>query len=202
MIGQLLTAADALILDWDGTTADTTLANYRTLADVLDDYQVSLSYDWYLRHVGLSLPDTLALIRAEHRRLPPTDLLIHRCRDLRRATINDLMIVPATAQLLDRARQYRIPCAIASGTTRSLVDASIAALGLSRSFTAVITIEDVARGKPAPDLYLSAAARLGVAPARCLAVDDAAAGVAAILVAGMRCLTLRGGHLVSVEESQ
>jgi HAD superfamily hydrolase (TIGR01509 family) len=67
------------------------------------------------------------------------------------------------------------------------------------AFAAVVAREDVTHGKPAPDLYLAAARRLGVPPDRCLAVDDAREGVASARAASMHVITMVDGHLVSAD---
>jgi HAD superfamily hydrolase (TIGR01509 family) len=83
--------------------------------------------------------------------------------------------------------------AVGSGGTRRIVLASLAATGLDAYFDPanIFTADDVAVGKPAPDLFLAAARALGVAPADCLVVEDGPPGIAAAAAAGMRCLDVR-----------
>ncbi len=78
-----------------------------------------------------------------------------------------------------------LPVAIASSSHRRVIDAAVDALGLHGVFSAVVSSDEVARGKPAPDVYLRAAARLGIDPARCLVVEDSLNGVRAGKAAGM-----------------
>jgi HAD superfamily hydrolase (TIGR01509 family) len=80
----------------------------------------------------------------------------------------------------------RVPVAIASSAHPAVIRAAIAAAGLAPLFAAIVSSDDVARGKPAPDVYLEAARRLGVAPARCLVIEDSRNGVLAGRAAGMR----------------
>jgi beta-phosphoglucomutase len=80
--------------------------------------------------------------------------------------------------------------AVASSAPRRNVEVVVRALGLADGFGALVAAEDVAHGKPAPDVFLAAAARLGVPPARCVVVEDAAAGVDAARRAGMRSIGL------------
>jgi HAD superfamily hydrolase (TIGR01509 family) len=79
---------------------------------------------------------------------------------------------------------------LASSSNRPLIDAALAGMGLAELFEATVSSEEVARGKPAPDVYLEAARRLGVAPERCAAVEDSANGIRAARAAGMRVLAL------------
>ena len=86
------------------------------------------------------------------------------------------------------------PLALASSSNRPLIDAVLAASGLARHFAATVSSEEVARGKPAPDVFLEAARRLGVEPAGCAAVEDSANGLRAAHAAGMRVLALPNAH--------
>jgi beta-phosphoglucomutase family hydrolase len=98
--------------------------------------------------------------------------------------------IPGAVGYVRAARAAGIPCAIGSSAPRENVSACLEALGLADAFGAVVNGEDVARGKPAPDIYLLAAARLGVSPERCTVFEDAAAGVAAGHAAGMKVAAL------------
>ncbi len=79
----------------------------------------------------------------------------------------------------------RLPSAIASSAHPAVIRAALAATGLASAFAEVVSSDDVARGKPAPDVYLEAARRLGVEPGRCLVVEDSSNGVLAGRAAGM-----------------
>jgi HAD superfamily hydrolase (TIGR01509 family) len=80
----------------------------------------------------------------------------------------------------------RWPLAVASSAHPAVIDAALASLGLAKGFAVVLSADDVGIGKPAPDVYLAAAARLAVAPASCLVIEDSPAGVQAARTAGMR----------------
>lgn len=82
--------------------------------------------------------------------------------------------------------------AIASSAPRQNIDAVLDVLGRAHPFAAVVSAEDVQVGKPAPDVFLAAAARLAVSPGRCVVVEDAPAGIEAARRAGMRSIGIRG----------
>jgi HAD superfamily hydrolase (TIGR01509 family) len=82
------------------------------------------------------------------------------------------------------------PLAIASSSNRELIDAVLAATPLGPLFELTVSSEEVARGKPAPDVYLEAARRLGVEPDRCAAIEDSHSGIRAAKAAGMRTLAI------------
>jgi len=88
----------------------------------------------------------------------------------------------------------RCPLALASSSNRPLIDAVLASAGLAGSFRATVSSEEVPHGKPAPDVFLEAARRLGVAADRCAAIEDSANGLRAAHAAGMRVIALPNRH--------
>ena len=102
--------------------------------------------------------------------------------------------IPGVQAFLAEAGRLGIPCAVGSSAPRENVDACLAALALERAFQATVSGADVARGKPAPDIFLKAAAALGIPPRQCLVFEDAPAGVAAAHAAGMRAWALLTSH--------
>jgi beta-phosphoglucomutase-like phosphatase (HAD superfamily) len=84
-----------------------------------------------------------------------------------------------------------LPIAVASQSAPAWVRATLRACGLHRAFPVRITADDVPRAKPAPDIYLRAAAELGVDPSRCLAIEDSIPGVRSARAAGMRVVQTR-----------
>lgn len=102
--------------------------------------------------------------------------------------------IPGVLGFLAEARRLGVPCAVGSSAPRENVDACLRALAIEDAFRATVSGADVARGKPAPDIFLKAAAALGVAPERCLVFEDAPAGIAAAHAAGMRAWALLTSH--------
>ena len=102
--------------------------------------------------------------------------------------------IPGVAAFLDAARALRIPCAVGSSAPRPNVDICLHALGLADRFAAAVSGDDVRRGKPAPDVFLAAAAKLGVEPNLCVVFEDAPAGVQAAHAAGMKAVALLTSH--------
>jgi HAD superfamily hydrolase (TIGR01509 family) len=99
-------------------------------------------------------------------------------------------------RLLDGAEEAverlaaRWPLAVASSSNRELIDLVLELSGLTPFFRATVSSEEVARGKPAPDVYLEAARRLGVPPRRCAAIEDSENGIRSAKAAGMRVLVI------------
>jgi HAD superfamily hydrolase (TIGR01549 family) len=86
------------------------------------------------------------------------------------------------------------PVAVASSSNRELIDVVLRAAELDSLFQAAVSSEEVARGKPSPDVYVEAARRLGVEPARCAAVEDSHNGIRSAKAAGMRVLAVPNPH--------
>ncbi|MEV1328238.1 HAD family phosphatase [Micromonospora costi] len=105
----------------------------------------------------------------------------------------------ARVPLIDDADQVvrrvaaRWPLGLASSSPTRLIAATLAATGLTDTFRATLSTEETARGKPAPDVYLAVAERLGVDPARCAAVEDSSNGVRSAAAAGMRVVAIPHG---------
>eukprot|EP00211_Chloroparvula_japonica_P009649 CAMPEP_0119129430 /NCGR_PEP_ID=MMETSP1310-20130426/7180_1 /TAXON_ID=464262 /ORGANISM="Genus nov. species nov., Strain RCC2339" /LENGTH=171 /DNA_ID=CAMNT_0007119849 /DNA_START=60 /DNA_END=572 /DNA_ORIENTATION=+ len=101
--------------------------------------------------------------------------------------------VEAIAPVVDIARAHhgRVPMMVASSGLRTYVTRHLTSAGITHLFEDVVTVEDVARGKPAPDLFLEAARRMGKAPAECLVFEDADLGVQAARAAGMEVVDVR-----------
>jgi HAD superfamily hydrolase (TIGR01509 family) len=101
----------------------------------------------------------------------------------------NLPLIPGVdSAILALAARY--PLAVASSSNRELIELALALAGLSDAFRAVVSSEEVERGKPAPDVYLEAASRLGIAPQHCAAVEDSSNGIRSAHAAGMRVVAV------------
>ena len=96
---------------------------------------------------------------------------------------------PGAVELVSRLRG-RVPLGLASNSPRRLVEAALTTAGLSDAFAAIVTSDDVAHGKPAPDIYLRVCEILGVDPTDALALEDSHAGVASAKAAGLTCIAV------------
>lgn len=178
---------EALISDWDGTLADSQPLNHRSLATALSMHGVDLREDWYRERLGTSVDGLLAELGVS---VPLADV-VTRCNELIIQELPSLRPFKTVVGWVEDARARGLACAVASGGGGAVVRAGIAATGLTYLFDTVVTREDAARGKPAPDLFLEAARRLGVPPRRCLVLEDAEEGLAAARAAGMHAVDVR-----------
>ena len=171
---------------------------YAGLSRALADVGVALDPRWYWPREAIASPDMLVLWETEFGSLPePIDEIIVRCRRYVVAAAPQLVVIDAFVQIAKAARRRGQSLAIGSNSSTNTVAAGLSATGLSGLFDAVVTWSDVAegRGKPAPDIFQLAAKRLDVLPDRCLVYEDADAGVAAALAAGMSVYDVRSQQL-------
>ena len=127
----------------------------------------------------------------EHAAVPdePEEIDAEVVRRMLAAYREHLPLVPGAVEAVERLAA-RWPLGLASSSNRPLIDAVLELSGLTRFFRATVSSEEVARGKPAPDVYLEAARRLGVAPERCAAVEDSHSGIRSAHAAGMRVVAI------------
>ena len=174
----------ALIFDLDGTLVDSVSAYRLAFSDALHPHGVSLDEDWFLDHAGYGASDLLRALQADFGfHFDLTDVLEGFERSYLDA-VGEVRVVPEVLAIV-RRHYGRVPLAVATGGRRSIVVPTLRAALLEGWFATVITIEDVQQGKPAPDLFLLAAERLGVPPRGCVVYEDSAQGLAAARAAGM-----------------
>jgi len=113
----------------------------------------------------------------------------------------DLPVVPGAVQAVRGLAADGFRLALASSSNRELIDTVLRRLGLTSQFEATVSSEEVARGKPAPDVYLEAARRLGVDPARCAAVEDSASGIRSAHAAGMWVIAYPNRHYPPADDA-
>lgn len=186
----LASDVQALIFDCDGTLADTFAAHFRAFRETLSPYGVEFTAAFYAARLGLSRRLMLEALAAQsHAAIDDADIAA-RSPALFAANAHLIRPIPFTGDLV-RLHRGHYKLAVASAAQRPMVDASLKAIGLSDAFDTIVTIEDVTDGKPAPDLFLKAAANLGVEPARCHVFEDSNEGLEAAHRAGMPATDIR-----------
>jgi HAD superfamily hydrolase (TIGR01509 family) len=119
----------------------------------------------------------------------PEEISAEVVRRLEEIYRRSLPLLPGAVEAV-RALAERWPLGLASSSNRELIDLVLEESGLAPLFAATVSSEEVARGKPAPDVYLEAAQRLGVPPEECAAVEDSGAGIRSAHAAGMRIVAV------------
>ncbi|MFF8784339.1 HAD family hydrolase [Streptomyces sp. NPDC015125] len=181
-----------VIFDLDGTLVDSEPNYYEAGRRLLAGYGVpDFSWEQHTRFIGIGTRETLEILSREFGiDAPLEELLAGKNRtylELARAHTEVFPEMRAFVELLSAAGH---PMAVASGSSRAAIEAVLAGTGLDALLTTVVSAEEVAHGKPEPDVFLEAARRLGVDPARCVVLEDAAPGARAAHRAGMRCIAV------------
>ena len=184
---------EAVIFDLDGVLVDSEPVHFRAANRVLARYGTAISEQEYITYIGLGEAATWRQWRDRFGLAASMEGLLEQHTAARLTEIAGG--VPAIVDGVRLARQLHqaaLPLAIASSSTPAVIDALLAALGLADVFGVRVSGEDpeVRHSKPAPDVYLTAAARLGVRPAACLAIEDSGPGVVAAKRAGMTCIAV------------
>lgn len=134
---------------------------------------------------GMSSPEWAAYLHTQLGVDLPEDRIIAEVVDrLLKRYERGLPLLPGAVDAVERIGQ-RWPLAVASSSNREVIDNVLAVAGLASGFRVTVSSEEVTSGKPAPDVYLEAARRLGEAPATCAAVEDSANGIRAAVAAGL-----------------
>jgi HAD superfamily hydrolase (TIGR01509 family) len=182
---------DAVVFDLDGVLVDSEPVWERVRRQVVAEHGGRWADDAQDRLMGMSTPEWAAYLADELGvGRPPgevADLVLDRMAQ--RYAADGVPVLPGADDALRRLAA-RWPLGLASSSARRLIDVVLAETGWDALFAARVSTEEVPRGKPAPDCYLTAAALLGVDPARCVAVEDSSNGLRAASAAGMAVIAV------------
>ena len=184
------TPIEAVVFDLDGVLLDS--------EHVWDDVREELARERGGRWHDQAQADMMGMSSTEWSRYmheviglpePPEEINAEVVRRMQARYAESLPLVEGAVEAVTRlARAFRL--GLASSSNRPLIEFVLEAAGIEDLFAAVVSSEEVARGKPAPDVFLEAARRLGVAPERCAAVEDSGNGIRAAHAAAMRVIAI------------
>lgn len=185
----------AAIFDLDGVLVDSEWVAFQAWRDYVEARGGRLDETLYPTMVGISAEET-ALVVMQHSGLTfdvaeSVDWIWTQMGLRLRRKIEPL---PGAVDLVRGLKARQLPLAIASNGLTDYIANALTGLGLLEYFPVRASIDQVAEGKPAPDVYLRAAERLGIAPENCLAFEDSRVGVQAADSAGMRVIAIPGRH--------
>jgi HAD superfamily hydrolase (TIGR01509 family) len=192
---------EAVVFDLDGLLLDT--------EQVWDEVREALTRERGGRWHDRAQADMMGMSSTEwstymHERLgladPPEELnrlVVERMQDRYR---EQLPLIDGAVDAVRRIGE-RWPLGLASSSNRELIDLALELMGVADLFRVTVSSEEVERGKPAPDVYLEAAHRLGVGPERAVAVEDSGAGIGAAKTAGMRVIAVPNPHFPPPDEA-
>jgi HAD superfamily hydrolase (TIGR01509 family) len=183
---------DLVIFDCDGVLVDSEIVSFEAEAEALSELGINLPVDELMeRFVGLSSASAFAILENEHGiRLPP-DFAAHCRQRVLEAFDRKLRPIAGVIPLLEGLTHRRC---IASSSELERIRHSLMLTGILHHFGPhIFSATQVTHGKPAPDLFLFAAAEMDAAPGRCLVIEDSVPGVTGARAAGMAVLGFTGG---------
>lgn len=180
----------ALIFDCDGTLADTMPLHWLAWQTITSRHNVIFPEDRFYALGGVPSRHILQMLR-EEQRLSIDPIAVSREKE--EEYLKLMAQVGPIHEIVEIAKDHagKLPMAVASGGTRPVIEKVLRHLNIQELFGAVVTSEDVLHQKPAPDIFLEAARRLGVCPADCRAYEDTDIGLTAIRTAGMDAVDVR-----------
>ena len=186
-----INTAKGIIFDCDGTLADTMPLHWRAWQAITARHKLHFPIDRFYALGGVPTRDILKMLSREQGvPIDPIAVALEKEKEY-------LPLIPQVEPVnvvVDIARDHhgRIPLAVASGGTKRIITQVLEHIGILKLFDAIVTSEDVMRQKPAPDIFLEAARRVGVPAANCRAYEDTDLGLQAIRAAGMEAVDVRG----------
>jgi len=182
-----------LIFDCDGTLANTMPLHWRAWSLITQRHGLHFPEDRFYALGGVPSRDILKMLAAEQGRSFDHIAVAHEKEEAYLPLMAEVEPIHAVVEIA-RAHHGKIPMAVASGGTQSIICSVLEHLKIRPLFAAVVTSEMVQNQKPAPDIFLEAARRIGVAPKCCRAYEDTELGLTAIRAAGMDAVDVRQWH--------
>ncbi|MFD7335829.1 HAD family hydrolase [Streptomyces violascens] len=193
MLGRMSTSrTTSVIFDLDGTLVDSEPNYYEAARQVLARYGLpDFTWEQHARFIGIGTRETLEILDRQHTLTGPVEEMLAAKNaaylELARASTEAF---PEMRKFVERLHAEGVRMAVASGSSRSAIEAILTGTGLDSFMELVVSAEEVEHGKPEPDVFLETARRLGAAPADCVILEDAPPGAAAAHAAGMRCIAV------------
>jgi beta-phosphoglucomutase family hydrolase len=176
------------IFDLDGTLVDTMPLHYRAWNRAMQraGLKEELSEDLFYSLGGVPTRQVAQLLAKHYGLQIDVEKVFHEKEALFLELRAEMKLIEAVVAFARKAAAGHTPVSVASGGPREIVRHTLELMGLKELFPVVVTPEDVAHGKPAPDMFLLAAMKMGVAPEKCLVFEDAEPGIQAAEAAGMK----------------
>lgn len=186
---------DAVLFDLDGTLVDTEPYWIDAEYELTAAHGATWTHDDAMSIVGMALLDAAAVVRAAGVAMTEPQIVEHMVGEVCARLDQRVPWQPGARELLAELAGAEVPCAIVTMSYTSIAD-RVVAHAPPGAFGAVVTGDTVRRGKPHPEPYLTAAAKLGVEPSQCVAIEDSPTGLASATAAGTRPLAIP--HIVPI----
>ena len=192
---------DLIVFDCDGVLVDSEVLSIGGVVSVLNEAGVPATYAMIARYFGMKQADIMLKVSEETGHDIPMELSARIWPAIRDRFEAELKPMPGLADFL--RRHPDVPRCVASSSGPDRIRNSLRLTGLAPFFgERIFSSSQVARGKPEPDLFLFAAASLGVEPSRCVVVEDSRFGVMGAVAAGMRAIGFTGGSHIEPHHAE
>lgn len=200
---RVLNALTAIVFDMDGLMVDSEPVSRQAWDEFLRPFGGQITDALQAQIIGLRADMSTPIVRDTFNiPLPVAEIMRQRRQIYSRIRASGVPVMPGLMALQAEIARCGIPWAVASSSGRAHVHEILAQLGLQERVAATACGDEVAHGKPAPDIYLLAARRLGVPPAQCLALEDSGPGSRAAAAAGMRVVAIPNRETAGADFSQ
>jgi beta-phosphoglucomutase family hydrolase len=182
----------AVIFDMDGVIVESEDAHIKAEKQIMLKRGIKISSDELHEYTGSTAHFMFTQLREKHELKDSVEALETEKEELLLKLIqNDANPVKGVITLIKRLKLKRVKLAVASGSSRQIINYLLKKLEIAAMFDAIVGAEDVQQSKPAPDIFLAAAKRLSVEPEECVVIEDAYLGVRAAKKAGMKCVAYK-----------
>lgn len=185
---------EAVLWDMDGVIADTGIYHYLAWVDVFGKMGKTFTKEQFMRYFGQRHDTIIHGVLGEVSQEEFDAITEEKQENYRQRVAKNIEPMPGAIELIKSLGKNGIKIAIASSAPPENVDIIVKGLGIQDCFDAYARGTEVAEGKPSPLVFLLAAEKLGVEPAKCVVIEDAIAGVAAAKSAGMKCIAVTNSH--------
>jgi HAD superfamily hydrolase (TIGR01509 family) len=185
---------DAVLLDMDGTLVDSETLWRVAERTFASRHQILLTPEIQETFTGKAVPSVMAFLKEEFGLSGTVEERVKELESIVKELLPEVKENAGTSALIELLKEYNIPRAIASNSSRDIIAATLANQPWAKDILRKFSIDDVAKGKPEPDIYLLAASSLGAKPEKCLAIEDSLTGTEAAARAGMTCCLITHGH--------
>ncbi|MGG5370687.1 HAD family hydrolase [Enterococcus sp. AZ196] len=181
---------EAIIFDMDGVLVDSEYTYFQSKSQILREAGHEVEESYHFQFMGTTGEYMWEQMKQEFSLPLSVPEYIQQMTDLRQAMIkrDGIKVIPHVQAFVKGLSEAGLKLAVASSSSLAEIKVSLAEIGLSNYFSEVVSTEEVTHSKPAPDVYLAAAERLGVNPENCLGIEDTKNGTGAVRNAGMVCV--------------
>jgi beta-phosphoglucomutase family hydrolase len=191
---QIPSEVQGLVFDCDGTIADTMPLHYEAWSQAFQQHGQKFPEALFYEMAGIPTAKIVEILNERHGWKLPVEETAHLKEQLYVERIHRVTPIEPVVKIV---KEYagKLPMAVATGATRAICIKTLSSMDILQHFKALVTADDVERGKPAPDIFLEAARRLGVPPKTCYAFEDGDLGLQSARSAGMIAIDVRPMYL-------